>query len=1448
MTTRRGLCAQWGLLVGVLGAVMPLRAPADATPGTATFRVTTLSAGAKYAPRHVLAIWVTDSQTNFVKTLKRQAGSRIQYLYKWAAARASYTGVDGTTGATLTSHQAHTVTWDCRNTNGVVMSDGQYRFYVEFTEANAQGPWTATNWVGFTKGIAFVTSNIPNLANFTSMQIVYSPQVVPPTVHDVAVAAVNVLPLVQPGAVAAITVVATNLGNVAETFAVALSNETQGASLGTRTAGPLAAGAATNVTFLWNTAGGVPGSFRMRAFAGPVAGETNVANNTRAFGVVVATGLATNASIAAGAAWRYQDEGLALHETPWRERCYYDGAWPEGPAPIGFGNGGEATAIARTHAVAYYFRRSFTLPSVPISATARLVRDDGAVLYINGTEAWRDRMPVGVPSNTTWATGDLMGAAETTPVEVPLNADLLREGVNTLAAEIHQAAQTVTMLPWINEIHYDNPGTVINQGVEIAGPPNHDLSAMSIVLYNGTNGLAYATVPLTGMLDSEARNTAGAVWFPIPVMQNDSPDGLALVAGGSNVLQFLSYEGSFIAADGPAAGQHSTDISVFESATGSAGDLTLQLTGAGRAGRDFTWTGPLTQTRGTMNAGQSVPAAEVADLRFDLNLTTVTPQFGLVPASAIVAVGAPGEARVGDVMPVSITVSNSGTAGGTFRVMLMNTNSQETLGTQEIVWLEPGAVQTVTIAWPTFGSAPGSHSLQATVVVNGETSTAGSAAVGVVVRDGGGQAAEADAVGSLGGFCRAVAVQGELVVVAEGATLALIDASTSARLGSVRLPGRPEALALRGTLAAAACGADGVHLADISDPAHPALRGIIDTSGHATAVAFGNGLMAVADGRTGVRLFVVEDAAAPVLAGAIQTEGPARALAWDGSLLYVLDEHAGLRIIDAANPIQPVSVGALAAVAFGRGLVVAPPRAYVSDEFGWFRVLDVANPAMPIILGETPLAAAGGPVVLHGTMAYVALGAVGLQPVNVADAGAPIAGAVVTTEGAVHDLALTSADTLLAAEGPAGLGKLSLALPESPAPVSILAEGVRAADAATLGPLTLLACGEKGFRVYRIGQAADPELLAVSMLASNARAVAAAGNVAYVGDGEFGLKAFALTDPAAPALLGTYATTGLLAITRVAAHGTAVAVTDGERVEILNAANPSAITRHARYDGGHRVFDLAWLGSDLALAAGLDGVWLLNPDALTLSTFSTDTPAVAIDGADPHLYVATAGGGWLTLSATNRAALQQVLASGNQGTVYDVALAGGQVVLAGDRTVRTVDLSVPLVPLEIVAAASLSAPRRVVANTDILLAAEDDAGAGFYTTAGLDTDGDGLPDAWEQVIVNADPLDAITSITQIIPFADFDGDGLSNADEILAGTNPADGDSRLAIVTAQSGDLGVTLRWFSAAGRTYGIQRAWNLREGFTRVVSGLPATQPVNTYTTSPESRSPAYYRVVTE
>jgi endonuclease I len=157
--------------------------------------------------------------------------------------------------------------------------------------------------------------------------------------------------------------------------------------------------------------------------------------------------------------------------------------------------------------------------------------------------------------------------------------------------------------PWINEIHYNNDGADIGEFVEIAGPAGDSLTNWTVELYNGSGGASYDTIPLTGTFPDQG-GCMGVLSFNRAGIQNGAPDGLALVDDTGTVLEFISYQGTFMATDGPANGMQSLDVGVAESASTPIG-FSLQLAGTGSQRSDFTWQPEQAETPGSPNTGQT---------------------------------------------------------------------------------------------------------------------------------------------------------------------------------------------------------------------------------------------------------------------------------------------------------------------------------------------------------------------------------------------------------------------------------------------------------------------------------------------------------------------------------------------------------------------------------------------------------------------------------------------------------------------------------------------------------------------------------------------------------------------------------------------------------------------------------------------------------------------------
>jgi hypothetical protein len=95
------------------------------------------------------------------------------------------------------------------------------------------------------------------------------------------------------------------------------------------------------------------------------------------------------------------------------------------------------------------------------------------------------------------------------------------------------------------------------------------------------------------------------------------------------------------------------------------------------------------------------------------------------------------------------------------------------------------------------------------------------------------------------------------------------------------------------------------------------------------------------------------------------------------------------------------------------------------------------------------------------------------------------------------------------------------------------------------------------------------------------------------------------------------------------------------------------------------------------------------------------------------------------------------------------------------------------------------------------------------------------------------------------PNADPDGDGYSNYDEYLAGTDPLNVESELVVVTVRplSGG-GTELSWPSVAGRRYVIERASTLHGTYSAIADAVEATPDRNVWTDG-SAPAQAFYRV---
>jgi hypothetical protein len=243
--------------------------------------------------------------------------------------------------------------------------------------------------------------------------------------------------------------------------------------------------------------------------------------------------------VSSGSVWKYLDDG-SNQRTPadgaswFGHPNYNDSFWSEGLAELGYGDESEgrpeATVVGygtntNDKHITTYFRRSFDVADASqyLRLHLRLLRDDGAIVYLNGAEAEvaRSNMPEGTVGHLTPASTGISGADEYTFYDFAVEPGLLHNGTNILAAEVHQSSTTSSDLSFDLELE----GLIPSLG---AGDLKPGINRVVVQAFDGPDG--------TG---NEIERGYVDIWYDTG-STNDYPKA----GGGSNKPAPSEVEGS----------------------------------------------------------------------------------------------------------------------------------------------------------------------------------------------------------------------------------------------------------------------------------------------------------------------------------------------------------------------------------------------------------------------------------------------------------------------------------------------------------------------------------------------------------------------------------------------------------------------------------------------------------------------------------------------------------------------------------------------------------------------------------------------------------------------------------------------------------------------------------------------------------------------------------------
>ncbi|HWB02969.1 MAG TPA: lamin tail domain-containing protein [Verrucomicrobiales bacterium] len=161
-----------------------------------------------------------------------------------------------------------------------------------------------------------------------------------------------------------------------------------------------------------------------------------------------------------GSVWKYEVSAAgrgnsdivfghpSYNSTNWKHPDFTDTAWPSGAGMLGYGDADGILPVTtltfgadpNNKITTYYFRRKVTVTdkSPFESFLVNVVRDDGAIVYVNGRDIGRTQMPEGVVTPATFANVTSSAADERTFYPLPVPASIVVQGENTITVEVHQ--------------------------------------------------------------------------------------------------------------------------------------------------------------------------------------------------------------------------------------------------------------------------------------------------------------------------------------------------------------------------------------------------------------------------------------------------------------------------------------------------------------------------------------------------------------------------------------------------------------------------------------------------------------------------------------------------------------------------------------------------------------------------------------------------------------------------------------------------------------------------------------------------------------------------------------------------------------------------------------------------------------------------------------------------
>ncbi len=516
-------------------------------------------------------------------------------------------------------------------------------------------------------------------------------------------------------------------------------------------------------------------------------------------------------------------------------------------------------------------------------------------------------------------------------------------------------------------------------------------------------------------------------------------------------------------------------------------------------------------------------------------------------------------------------------------------------------------------------------------------------------------------IGQLEGFdLLSVAVEGDRAYCGRGTSGVLIvdltDPTAPVDINLFDTPGSANGTDIDGTTLYVALGNDGMGIYDVTDPLAPVTLGSAGTAGFCTYLQERDGIVYACDG-DGMRFFDVSDPMAPVLLSAYSAGDTCYEMSFTGndSVIYLVG-LPGLFSLMVADPSAPVVMDA-APIGNSFSCADAGTAAVVTSRYTGLHVIGGASFDE---IANVPNAGFANRLHLDGTELYVADLSGGVRIYDLADPENPVFLTEVVTAPNTQDVAIADATlySVNANNSGTGLGLFDVTDPADPQPLSFFDTNNQTFGLDIMGDLCVLANGFGGLRTVDVADPLAPALLGDLFIGANCNDVLAVGNVAFavsfgggmlsvdisdptsmatiqqqlwgflnalditddlawVADGQAGLRVVDISDPADLTSLVTFAIGGQPRdVVRSRVGSPYVYLADDfyglRQVEVSDPANPVLLGSYPSADRGMGVDAKDGL---VVLAAGETGVYVYRNPAVVALEPEDDDPAPDLPSA-----------------------------------------------------------------------------------------------------------------------------------------------------------------------------------------------------------------------------------------